>query len=453
MQIKELLVVFLASLVLFSNGWWHAYDKRKKRPNDEYCKNKTISHTIHNKQIKAWKLWPSLFNKFDEDNGETVAGYTEVMRTIWENQHPKDCSKAKFLIAEGWTQGFGSEVHIIGVGLALAMNLNRVYVMNPDGPLRSTVELDNRWQVRNPFCESQNKKTLECYYEPWTNCSIDDILGGKTIKELKEDRENTYTSDTDLFHKKFVNFKARTILMESRADVPYAIPNTFKRLLDCSPVQSHFYFYWWRAVSASYILRPNQATLDMIMKYKNEDKVLSQFNHESQTCTSVYIRRGDKHVEVDLTDNKIYFTMVKRLHEKMSHNITLKPKNNNILFVGSEDPGAINDAIEWGKHHNWNIMYSNLFDRSKVSTYLNHSQQEVLKKNQKFIHHNLEYFSMIFNLDMHLHCNSFVCMTASNFCRLIDELRSTVANKANALFADVTGDCTHCINKDFQYLR
>lgn len=48
------------------------------------------------------------------------------MEAIWRNQNPPDCSKAKYLILEGWMQGFGSEFHIYGVGLAAALDSGRV---------------------------------------------------------------------------------------------------------------------------------------------------------------------------------------------------------------------------------------------------------------------------------------------------------------------------------------
>ena len=47
-------------------------------------------------------------------------------------------------------------------------------------PSRDTVSIKgNRWQVDIPFCHKQGKDklNLECYYEPWTNCTIQDALG------------------------------------------------------------------------------------------------------------------------------------------------------------------------------------------------------------------------------------------------------------------------------------
>jgi hypothetical protein len=42
------------------------------------------------------------------------------------------------------------------------------------------------------------------------------------------------------------------------------------------------------------------------------------------------------------------------------------------------------------------------------------------------------------NLDAHIRCSAFVCTHSSNFCRLIDELRATVAAKAHRPYVDLS---------------
>ena len=55
-------------------------------------------------------------------------GLEMILDAIWKNQHPEDCSKAKFLISNGFNSGFGSEIHVEGSVLAVAMQLGRVYI-------------------------------------------------------------------------------------------------------------------------------------------------------------------------------------------------------------------------------------------------------------------------------------------------------------------------------------
>jgi len=82
--------------------------------------------------MNKYKLWPDVISKFDFMHGETMYGLEEALDAIYKHQHPVDCKNAKFLISGMFESGFGSEMHVIGVGLATAMNLNRIYIMYPE---------------------------------------------------------------------------------------------------------------------------------------------------------------------------------------------------------------------------------------------------------------------------------------------------------------------------------
>ena len=90
-----------------------------------------------NDPIGRTKLWPDVISKFDLTHGETMYGLEEALDAIYKHQHPVDCKNSKFLISGMFESGFGSEQHVIGVGLATAMNLNRVYIMWPDRKFES----------------------------------------------------------------------------------------------------------------------------------------------------------------------------------------------------------------------------------------------------------------------------------------------------------------------------
>jgi hypothetical protein len=72
------------------------------------------------------------------------------MEAIWQNQHPPDCSTAKFLAIGGWEEGFGSEIHVMGSGLAVAMQMGRVFVL-----LKEDSKTATDWQVKTDFCRTQ----------------------------------------------------------------------------------------------------------------------------------------------------------------------------------------------------------------------------------------------------------------------------------------------------------
>jgi hypothetical protein len=86
------------------------------------------------------------------------------MEIIWKTQNPPDCRKAKFYVVEGFMQGFGSEFHVYGVALAIAVDHGRVLLVKGGW----------KWRYKNDFCRSQQKSNLECYFLPWSKCTLED---------------------------------------------------------------------------------------------------------------------------------------------------------------------------------------------------------------------------------------------------------------------------------------
>ena len=143
LQLQLLLLFLYLSYVNCDRTVWHAYDLKKEYPSmcydnvtnellpkyqRSYWQNKVMSQETMEKH----KLWPDVISKFDFMHGETMYGLEEALDVIYKHQHPVDCKNSKFLISGMFESGFGSEQHVIGVGLAAAMNLNRVYIMYPE---------------------------------------------------------------------------------------------------------------------------------------------------------------------------------------------------------------------------------------------------------------------------------------------------------------------------------
>lgn len=339
----------------------------------------------------------------------------------------------------------GSEVHVLGEGLALAINMGRVFVLNPNDTYTQDGKR-KKWQFQNPFCAAQNKFSSECYFEPWTSCSHDDIFQGlERVHDLKK-LGVTYFSDTDIVQKGLWDLEPRLLLLESRGDVPNAYPKQFEDLYRCAPVASHFFFYFWRVYSAAYLLRPNEATRKFIADHRT-----LPFDPEKERCISVYVRRGDKHVEMELVPIHEYLSAATALwrHGLAGQFDDAVPSGSGtgalnassshpVMFIGSEDASVIDKVLRWGKEHNWKIIFTDLFDRRSVSAGLSFSKQVELKEVEMDKHHDHEYLSMLLNLDYHMQCSAFVCTMRSNFCRVIDELRASVAFKANRFYTDLT---------------
>jgi len=427
------------------NAVWHAY-KEDKVPDAKYnCpahgtqeyleENKLQTKAVSDENKKRWKLWPDVVSTDDIAGGETMYGFEVGMEAIWKNQHPEDCSKAKFLFSGGFESGFASEFHVVGSGLALALELGRVYMMIPDAMqsgIATKMDSANRWQVDNPHCRKQNNTNLDCFFEPWSSCTFEDAIKGTSLKNLRGKGLLVPYNEINKDRAKYESL--RTVIAHLSPEVQDFIPSQLRKLVECSPFSPNKYRYWWRSISVAYLLRPNPATLQLFQLHRRDREQM--FDREKEKCVSVYIRRGDKHLEMPLIMNEtVFFEGAKGLWDNIpNHDQQKRP----VMFVGSEDPKVIDSAIAWGHDNNWKILYSNLFDRKKVSTHLNSDMQMKLKSQNKFVHHEWEYFSMILNLDSHIQCSAFVCTMRSNYCRLIDELRATVGGKVNRQYADYT---------------
>lgn len=100
-----------------------------------------------------------------------------ALERVYASQHPSDCSSQKFIISSGFPGGFGAMLHIEGLGLAIAMQLGRLYLSHPDG--------DNlNWETKIPFCQERGEVAFNCFYEPWSNCSYPDALQGHGVNNI-----------------------------------------------------------------------------------------------------------------------------------------------------------------------------------------------------------------------------------------------------------------------------
>ena len=369
-------------------------------------------------------------------------GFEEGMEAIWKNQHPEDCSKAQFLIGGGFESGFGSEFHVLGAGFALAMSMNRVYIMlatNGDSSLMDKMHSNNQFQVDIDYCRKQNKTNLDCYFEPWSSCTLEDALKGTTLQTLRTQGLNiAFNEMASVVHSE------RTLVVHLAPELRDEIPPPLLPTVECSPFNAGKYKYWWRSLAAAYMLRPNEPTRQLIMKHRQDKEMAFDLNKEQ--CVSVHIRRGDKHLEMKMIDDeKVFYDMAQTLWTDVK-NRTHSTQEKGIMFVGSEDAAVFDTAAAWAAANNFEIRYSNLFDRKQVTTGLNNEQQQAARAKNAFVHHEWEYFNMLLTLDGHLRCSAFVCTHRSNYCRVIDEMRATVGHKANKVYADFTCNPTPCID-------
>jgi hypothetical protein len=360
-------------------------------------------------------------------------GFDEhTIEMIWRNQHPENCSDAKFLISGDWEQGFGSEIHVYGAGLAIALNMKRVFILIPnqmDSGIMDKMHSVNRFQVDTDFCRKQSKENLECYYEPITSCKITDALPHSSLQKLKLAGLGDIAPETLL---KQPNRPEKALMVRYDNAGADMVPAMFHKVAHCSPIAAHKLRYWWRSITAAFFFRPNAPMREFIAQHRGDPTMA--FDHEREHCVSVYVRRGDKDLEMKILQNDtMFFDAARRL---WGHLDGVDPSEQPKMFIGSEDPSVIEHARAWGRENNWKVLYSNLFDRTAVSTGLNAKDQAQARTSGTIAHHPLEYPSMMLNLDAHLRCSAFVCTQGSNYCRVIDEMRATVAAKAHRPYAD-----------------
>jgi hypothetical protein len=127
------------------------------------------------------------------------------------------------------------------------------------------------------------------------------------------------------------------------------------------------WFYWWRAVSSSFYLRPNAATLEALDKYStlplhsnNDKQALSFPNDNNGQCISIYMRRGDKSQEMKLVPFSRYIEAVEIVMERFLN--TSEPrapgtKGKPAIFIGTESNEALLETIAWGEKNDYQVSY------------------------------------------------------------------------------------------------
>lgn len=68
------------------------------------------------------------------------------------------------------------------------------------------------------------------------------------------------------------------------------------------------------------------------------------------------------------------------------------------IFLGSEDPLVIEEALQWGEEKGWTVLYTDLVNRSALSARLPRDESEFFFP-ERGVHDKMEYFSMILNLE------------------------------------------------------
>ena len=191
------------------------------------------------------------------------------------------------------------------------------------------------------------------------------------------------------------------------------LPRPLAPLLSSSTIRPEKHFYWWRAVSSAYIIRPNRRTLDAI-----EDRKRSIFPEMTapRGTTAVHVRHGDKWKENELTEDKQYLNVLEELFHQEGKRWALSRS----VYLSTEDK----TTAEFFQHlPEWDVTYT------QVKRYTDKNKSPMAFAEE--IGRSNEMLNSLTSLDIALQCDAFVMTLSSNWCRLIDELRATVRCKAD----------------------
>lgn len=200
-----------------------------------------------------------------------------------------------------------------GQSLALALQLDRVLLVG---------RTQSKWE-RNVYCGDDGHFD-NCYFLPFSNCTLDDALQGKNLWDVpKYNGILRYSPHATEVH---VDGLARKLLLEEEDQSAkkalvltleefgefgtIGIPHQFLELLSLAPIDRDHYYYWWRAQSMAYILRPNART-----RFEIEMRRLKMTNYHAlpSGIICVQIRHGDKEAEAPSAPDDAYLRDVHRL--------------------------------------------------------------------------------------------------------------------------------------------
>lgn len=484
-----------------TGGYFHVYDIHAQRHHSSECAPFYEEHNASQSSIpsmmKKYKMWSGDWMNQERLKrnplaaNDTLFGFKHAMDKIWEHQHPKDCKNVQFLISTEQNGGFGSELHVLISGLGIAMDMNRVYLHNPW--LCGTKE----WEIDIPFCKAKgdtkvnsdrNSLGLDCYYEPWSSCTIFDALGDNALEILLEVKRAKYNSLTwkspkypnvfrlsstdpqhmysdDMFLDRVMKHyqKDKVVMLHDGYRLAQAyVPRALRPVVYCSPVYPQFHYYWWRAISIAYAVRPNSKTIAWIQSHRNTSfeqavarsrETITHTGSQSKNVVAVYVRRGDKSREMRISPIQEYIDGMRLLWSLNYLNTPAMSTNSSVasrvMFLASESSQVIEEITEWVEnknqhHHNnhshhglekYDMYYTTVFDRKGLYAEKNAQERDA---GGKFVTNPDEYLSMLLNIYHLLQADAWVCQIGSNFCRVIDELRATVAGKASGPYVDLS---------------
>lgn len=352
--------------------------------------------------------------------GSVLYGTSYAQDAIFRHQHPASCEGKRFLQYAVHGFGPGSNIHTIGAALRQAMNEDRILILPPKKEEPQLFWYDPQW--------CPEARGWECWVLPVAGCTPGNSSDVKRLGYY----QMTHTQQT---------------------------PRVFNKLLACSPIRPSKYFYWWRAQSAAYLVRFNKQTRSALDVMRKE---LLYETHAGQTQpvapalarkggVAVLVRRGDKKGEMVLDSVQLFLVTVQQLFNGSQQIPVLHGSKQSFLFpsdafaerrvfVHSEDPLILplfkSFAGVPAGGHNSSMHWSVSFMKPKSACTGLCDPAHVLKT----VGARQGTLMFLLSVEEALRHDAFACSMMSGWCRLVDELRMTIAGKADAPFIDISGN-------------
>lgn len=405
----------------------------------------------------------------------------EFQRELYAAQHPADCSRARFLVVIPGPNGLGSDLHVAGHHLLTAFTHGYVFLWgNASG---------EQYIHGDPggLCPDR-ALNYECFFRPPSSCTLDDAVDWEALASASatpsrspEPEEDGRSRPRSIMERMFHRFeRTRSLGLQLRNGSHYAsgtlsdvlqvyndnLPGTLPagllarlRGLGMSDWEVRS---WARAQSVGYVARINDATLAVLKASRVDPSLHGRKGADAAAglplplppgTISAHVRHGDKWKEMKLVPELKYLEAAQRLLERSANASAatageapfmfsaavgamdrrsprpappspLSP----LLFVSTEDDEALSRIAEAAAPQGWGVAFSRI-------PRLNDGPVEQMKSA------GLPAVALarlhLGQLLLALEADGWLGTYASNWCRLIEELRGVWVPKVAGPYVEV----------------
>jgi hypothetical protein len=254
----------------------------------------------------------------------------QLRKEIEQLQYPANCATAKVALWPWFTNGngWGSQFLLMYEAYTVAFRLNRLFV--PIG------EFDYALNANPEACGNLGH-SLDCLFEPFTNCSMDDLLHGETPVMYDWTKPNEYWDNIRIIQFPPNNNQIPLLkpYWKTRGRVWFTgqlfkVIILFVELAIC--INCH------TADCIKFFMRPNKFITNEIIQDK---KTLNWDSYDR--ILAVHVRHGDKYAEAKVQPFSacIFTTLNGALLTDLPSIISIHCKHNiSGIFLSTDDPGV-----------------------------------------------------------------------------------------------------------------